>query len=108
MVNKENLHKIKKITLGDPEEFKRLEIYFDILNYKLIFIGLSAPKTTEVVKTWKEFLIKEVDFNENLTYDFKNVVQDIYDEMIEKEKTLEIIKNLFKDVDSIDIQNEED
>lgn len=104
MVNKENLHKIKKISIGDPEEFKKVEIYFDILNYKLFFIGLSASKTTGVVKTWKEFVVKEVDFNKNLTYDFESAVRSIYDEMIEKEKTLEIINNLFKDIDSLEFR----
>lgn len=101
MIDKKNLHKIRKITLGNPEEFKRLEIYFDILNYKLIFIGLSAYKTTEVVKTWREYVVKEIDFNVNLTYNFEDVVKDIYNEMVEKEKTLETIQELFKNIDSV-------
>ena len=101
MIDKKNLHKIRKITLGNPEEFKRLEIYFDILNYKLIFIGLSTYKTTEVVKTWREYVVKEIDFNVNLTYNFEDVVKDIYNEMVEKEKTLETIQELFKNIDSV-------
>ena len=101
MIDKEKLFFIKKISLGSKENFKKLEIYFDVLNYKLIFIGLSAPKTSEVVKTWKKFINEEVDLNENLNYDFNDVVQKIYNGMIEKEKTLETIKNLFKDVDSV-------
>ena len=112
MVDKTDLHKISKFTIG-PDEFKRIEIYLNVLENKLVFIGLCAEKTTGV-RVWHEFATRTIDLNaylepnesqENLQ--FQTIVEEIYSEIVEKEKTLEVVRELFKNVDSVEFKEED-
>jgi hypothetical protein len=107
MIDRSNFYKIAKFNIGEDAS-KRVEIFYDIKNNIIEFVGYSARKTDEIVKQWKECVTREINFKNNITYKFEDVIQEIYEEILEKEKTLETLKKLFENVDSVDIKSEED
>jgi len=109
-MNDKYVKSVAKFTIGKVEELKRCEIFYNITDNKLIFVGSGAQKTTSG-KIWHEYVRKEqnlTDIGNEAGSNFKDVVETIYNEMKEKEETLKTLQELFKEIDAIEIASTTD
>jgi hypothetical protein len=103
-------HKIKDIIIDKSDKntspTKKISIYFNIIEYKLILISKAKIKLKSG-SGWNEICKKEIPLSkkeiENIK--FTDIINDMISETNDKIETLAIVSNFFKNIDFMGVES---
>jgi len=101
----ETIAKITTLSINDEFKNKKIEISLDIINDKLIFKGFCKIKMNSAL-LWRLFAEEKLDVKNEDTenINFEKISKSIYNTMIERINTFELVQAFMHEVNEIEIK----
>lgn len=98
-----NLKKIAKFNIGTIEEDRRVELYIDFISNELVLYAFTILKR-DAISVWTKVITKIIPIDDiTMETNFKDIIIGVNEEIDIKLETFKTLKELFKDVDSIEV-----
>lgn len=90
---------------GNENENKKIKIYIDVINEKLVFEGHYKTKLGGITQ-WHLIAVFEFDLNKS-NFNFEEVIENLNQTMNKRIQFIELSKTYLKNVDIIEINDVE-
>ena len=97
------LKKIAKFNIGTVEDDRRVELHINFLTNELILTAYTILNR-DAISVWTKIVTKIISIDDiTMETNFKDIIVEVNEEIDLKLETFKTLKELFKDVDSIEV-----